>query len=385
MSELKTRRDDERRYRRAAVFAARLLMVALASLVLPAFALAQTGGAPKGNPRLASLNIEIWPEYDRPAALVILRGALAESVKLPAAVTLRLPAASGGPGAVAYSKAADGNLLNLKYESAKSGDFITLKFEVRRTVLSRRVLRADCDRRRGARLPLRVAGRFGGRERHGGGPGTGLVERIFGGTAAGTPDHRPGWIALSPRRFGRARGRQAATDRGAVYQARRQSVKAQGDRTTRAGDGTRACAGHGRCARRRGHEQRIAELGASPHSHGAARPAGSALHSLVVAARIRSRQVRDAILREVRRGPVPRQPLLRKVRRESRLKTDYSLSTTRARANARRPRSPGSSSPARGCARRPARRSRPRRLARAAWCVRSATCRPWCAGRSRRR
>lgn len=130
MSELKVRRDDDRRHGGAAVLAARLRMVALALLLLPAFALAQTGGAPKGNPRLASLNIEIWPEYDRPAALVILRGALAESVKLPAAVTLRLPAASGGPGAVAYSKAADGNLLNLKHESAKSGDFITLKFEV---------------------------------------------------------------------------------------------------------------------------------------------------------------------------------------------------------------------------------------------------------------
>ena len=103
MSELKVRRDDDRRYGDAAAFAARLRMVALALLLLPALALAQAGGAPKGNPRLASLNIEIWPEYDRPAALVILRGALAEGVKLPAAVTLRLPAASGGPGAVAYS------------------------------------------------------------------------------------------------------------------------------------------------------------------------------------------------------------------------------------------------------------------------------------------
>ena len=130
MSELKARSDDERRYRGATVFAARLRTLALALLVLPAFALAQTAGAPKGNPRLASLSIEIWPEYDRPAALVILRGALAESVKLPAAITLRLPAASGGPGAVAYSTTADGNLLNLKHERATAGEFITLKFEV---------------------------------------------------------------------------------------------------------------------------------------------------------------------------------------------------------------------------------------------------------------
>jgi len=110
--------------------AARLAVFALALLVLPAVAQAQAGGAPKGNPRLASLNIEIWPEYDRPAALVILRGALAEGVKLPAAVSLRLPKSSGGAVAVAYSATADGNLLNLKHESATAGEFITLKFEM---------------------------------------------------------------------------------------------------------------------------------------------------------------------------------------------------------------------------------------------------------------
>lgn len=111
-------------------FASRLAMLALAMLLLPAFALAQTGGAAKGNPRLASLSIEIWPEYDRPAALVILKGALAEGVKLPAAVALRLPVASGGPAAVAFSATPDGNLLNLKHERASAGEFVTIKFEV---------------------------------------------------------------------------------------------------------------------------------------------------------------------------------------------------------------------------------------------------------------
>jgi hypothetical protein len=108
--------------------AARLRILALALLLLPAFAFAQ-GGAPKGNPRLASLAIEVWPEYDRPAALVILKGALAEDVKLPAAVTLRLPAASGGAAAVAYSDTADGNLLNLKHEFAQAGEYVALKFD----------------------------------------------------------------------------------------------------------------------------------------------------------------------------------------------------------------------------------------------------------------
>ncbi len=110
--------------------AARLAVLALALLLLPAFAHAQAGGTPPINPRLANLNVEIWPEYDRPAALVILRGALAESVKLPARVLLRLPTSSGGAAAVAYAATADGNLLNLKYETATTGEFITLQFEM---------------------------------------------------------------------------------------------------------------------------------------------------------------------------------------------------------------------------------------------------------------
>lgn len=113
----------------SAELAARLRVLALAMLMLPALALAQPGGAPKGNPRLASLGVEIWPEYDRPAVLVILRGALAEGVRLPATVALRLPVSSGGASAVAYSSTADGNLLNLNHERTSAGEFITLKFE----------------------------------------------------------------------------------------------------------------------------------------------------------------------------------------------------------------------------------------------------------------
>lgn len=110
-------------------FLARVPFLALALLVLPLIAVAQVPGAPTGNPRLASLNIEIWPEYDRPAALVILKGVLAEGVKLPAMVTLRVPASSGGAAAVAFSATADGNLLNLKHDGTLAGAFVTLKFE----------------------------------------------------------------------------------------------------------------------------------------------------------------------------------------------------------------------------------------------------------------
>jgi hypothetical protein len=109
-------------------FAASLVAFALA--LAPAFALAQAAGAPKAEPRLSNLSIGIWPEYDRAgAALVILKGELAPDVRLPAKVALRLPAASGGPSAVAFSKAPDEGLLNLSHELQTAGDFVTMRFE----------------------------------------------------------------------------------------------------------------------------------------------------------------------------------------------------------------------------------------------------------------
>jgi len=111
--------------------ASRILISILAVMLTPAFAAAPTArDVAKGNPRLASLQIEIWPEFDRPAAaLVILKGEIAANVPLPAAVSLRIAAASGGPSAVASSPELNGNLANLKYDRKDAGEFITLKFE----------------------------------------------------------------------------------------------------------------------------------------------------------------------------------------------------------------------------------------------------------------
>ncbi|MBI4194368.1 MAG: zinc ribbon domain-containing protein [Betaproteobacteria bacterium] len=95
------------------------------------FAAAPPGGnAARASPRLASLQIEIWPEYDRrQAALVILKGELAEDAALPATVSLRIPASSGGPTAVAFSPTAGGELFNLGYERINAADFITLRLQ----------------------------------------------------------------------------------------------------------------------------------------------------------------------------------------------------------------------------------------------------------------
>jgi len=113
-----------------ALFASRILIALLAILPLPALAAAASASAaPKGNPRLASLHIEIWPEYDRPATLVILKGEIAPDVALPVPVSVRISALSGGPSAVATSSAASGGLLNAQYDREDAGDHITLKFK----------------------------------------------------------------------------------------------------------------------------------------------------------------------------------------------------------------------------------------------------------------
>ena len=99
-------------------------------LVVALAAAPSVGGATANEARLESMQIEIWPEYDRPAALVILRGELAASVGLPAALSLRIPASSGGPAAVAYANEKKGSLLNLKHERSEAAGFITLRFTV---------------------------------------------------------------------------------------------------------------------------------------------------------------------------------------------------------------------------------------------------------------
>lgn len=112
-----------------ATFVCGLWMVVLAILALPAFAAAPpTGNAAQVTSRLASLRIDIWPEYDRQAALIILKAQLSPDTPLPAVVSLRIPVASGGPSAVAFASAAGSELFNLQHEVTSTGDYSTLRF-----------------------------------------------------------------------------------------------------------------------------------------------------------------------------------------------------------------------------------------------------------------
>src|SRR6266508_2017876 len=48
------------------------------------------GGA-AGAPKLDSLNVELWSEYDQPSMLVINQFVVSQDTPLPASVTLRFP------------------------------------------------------------------------------------------------------------------------------------------------------------------------------------------------------------------------------------------------------------------------------------------------------
>jgi len=77
--------------------------------------------------RFASVEIEIWSEYDQPAVLVIYRLVLPPDTSLPADISLHIPSAAGVPNAVA-SRQADGTLVNLTYEQQSAGDWSLLNF-----------------------------------------------------------------------------------------------------------------------------------------------------------------------------------------------------------------------------------------------------------------
>ena len=99
------------------------LMFAAALIMLPAGA--AENAAVKA--RLANLEIEIWPEYDKPATLVLLKGEIAPGADR--SISVRIPASSGGPLAVAMSATPGGNLLNMPYDRTDGKDYITLRMQ----------------------------------------------------------------------------------------------------------------------------------------------------------------------------------------------------------------------------------------------------------------
>ena len=84
-----------------------LLPLLFALLAIPVSTNAQ------GQITFDTVNVQLWPEFDQPAMLVIFDFTLAEDTPLPVDVTLRIPT-DANLIAVAYAPA--GNLLNVPYQ-----------------------------------------------------------------------------------------------------------------------------------------------------------------------------------------------------------------------------------------------------------------------------
>ena len=74
---------------------------------------------------LVSATVDIWPEYDQPAVLVIYHLTLPSDTTLPATLVLRIPAHADSL-AVAYVDPLTSNLLNAPYVSSVQGSWVTL-------------------------------------------------------------------------------------------------------------------------------------------------------------------------------------------------------------------------------------------------------------------
>ncbi len=75
----------------------------------------------------SALEVDLWPEYDRPSVLVIYRITLSPSVSLPVDLSLRIPAVSGDPHAVAVRQV-DGGLFSVAYERQMAGEWAQISF-----------------------------------------------------------------------------------------------------------------------------------------------------------------------------------------------------------------------------------------------------------------
>lgn len=76
-----------------------------------------------------TVNLDIWPEYDKPGVLVIYHVTLSSSMRLPAEITMRIPEAASAPSAVAEQNA-DG-LFNVPYQEVdRDNRWITIRFTV---------------------------------------------------------------------------------------------------------------------------------------------------------------------------------------------------------------------------------------------------------------
>lgn len=76
---------------------------------------------------LRSLEVDIWPEYDRPSVLVIYHITLPGEVSLPVELRLRIPSIVGEPHALAVREV-DGSLISISYTQNVVGEWSEIVF-----------------------------------------------------------------------------------------------------------------------------------------------------------------------------------------------------------------------------------------------------------------
>ncbi len=85
-----------------------------------------SGARAQGPIRLAEVEVDLWPEYDRPDVLVIYHVKLPTDATLPVDVIVQIPSTAGEPHAVAVRQL-DGALLNAAYERQVEGEWAFIK------------------------------------------------------------------------------------------------------------------------------------------------------------------------------------------------------------------------------------------------------------------
>jgi hypothetical protein len=92
-----------------------LLIFIMTNLLMTGFSLQQSEPV-----SIKRLQVNIWPEYDRPEVLIIYRIQLSDTTQLPVQFSIRIPREAGSPYKVAM-KDQDGLLYNLEYNMVPEG------------------------------------------------------------------------------------------------------------------------------------------------------------------------------------------------------------------------------------------------------------------------
>ncbi len=99
------------------------LLLVVIGVMIPFPVQAQT------EPVLSAVDIWIWPEYDQPTALVILRMTVANQVSLPLRMTFRIPARASKPHAMAVGPSFE-QVADREYTLEPDGDWLKVNVVV---------------------------------------------------------------------------------------------------------------------------------------------------------------------------------------------------------------------------------------------------------------